>query len=233
MRPSASTTTSSTQASPSGRCVIRSTARSPAAGCLRRPLGRLGRGAPSARRGRARARRRGARARARFAGAVRPRACPLFADERVETLGKRGHPLPEPRSAKGLLDLRLGRSGSRETDVLANRRREQVRVLARDGDRPSDVFLAILAEVEARERHASVLGIEEAQEEVDDRRLARAARPHQSDLAPGIEPEAHAVESRRLVRRIACGDSVERQRRGVQAERGAARRGPARQARGP
>ena len=46
------------------------------------------------------------------------------------------------------------------------RRREEVRVLARDGDHAAHVLLAVAAQVLAGEGHAPALRIEEAEEEV-------------------------------------------------------------------
>ena len=69
-----------------------------------------------------------------------------------------------------------------------------MRVLAGDGDRAAHVLLAVLAQVAAGERDAALLGVEEAQEQVRDRRLAGAARPEQGDAAARLEPQAEAVE---------------------------------------
>ncbi len=44
------------------------------------------------------------------------------------------------------------------------------------------------------ERHAPRLGIEEAKQQVDDRRLPSSARPDERDALPGLEPDAEAVE---------------------------------------
>src|SRR5262249_27592232 len=99
-----------------------------------------------------------------------------------------------------------------EADVLADRRREQVRVLAGDGDRAPHVLLPVLAQVAARERDAAGLGVEEADEQVDDRRLAGAARAAQPDPPARLETEIRAVEHKRLAGGVAGADVLERDR---------------------
>ena len=68
-------------------------------------------------------------------------------------------------------------------------------VLAGDGDRAADVLLAVVAQVAAPERDAPALGVEEAEQQVHDRRLARRrSRPTSATRPPGLEPQADAVE---------------------------------------
>ena len=68
----------------------------------------------------------------------------LLADERVEAVRERRAPSPQiARGSERVLDLGVARAGTRQPDVLADRGREQVRVLAGDGDRAADVLLAV------------------------------------------------------------------------------------------
>ena len=56
-----------------------------------------------------------------------------------------------------------------------------VRFLAGEGERAADVLLAVLAHVATRDRDAPLVGVEEAEEQVRDRRLSRSARPDERD----------------------------------------------------
>ena len=70
------------------------------------------------------------------------------------------------------------------------------------------------------ERHAAFLGIEEAEQQVRDRRLAGAARPDERDPPAWLEPQVEAAQRRRLSGRVAGGDTLEGHDRG---KRGAGR----------
>ena len=74
------------------------------------------------------------------------------------------------------------------------------------------VLLAVGAQVVPRERHPAMLGIEEAQEQVRDRRLPRPARPDERDPPARVEPQGEAVERRRLAGRVAGAHPLERDR---------------------
>ena len=56
-----------------------------------------------------------------------------------------------------------------------------MRVLAGHGEGATDVLLAVCAKIPTGQGDAACLGIEEAQEQVDDRRLPRAARSDERD----------------------------------------------------
>ena len=108
----------------------------------------------------------------------------LLADERVEAVRERAHPVPRsaPRRAPARPRRRSRRAAPRRT-LSRMRRREQVRVLAGDGDRAADVLLPVLAQVAAGERHPPASGSRKRSEQVRDRRLARAARADERDPA--------------------------------------------------
>jgi len=69
----------------------------------------------------------------------------LLADEGIPAVGKAADPVEDPRPTECALDLLVGGLGARETDVLADGGREEVRVLSGDGDRPADVLLPVRA----------------------------------------------------------------------------------------
>ena len=77
-----------------------------------------------------------------------------------------------------------------------------MRVLAGDGDRPADVLLAVAAQILSGEGDAPPLGIDEAQQEPDDRRLPGAASSEQHDSRARIEPEAEVVQRGPFVRPV-------------------------------
>ena len=85
----------------------------------------------------------------------------LFADERVPPLRKATHPVQDSRPPECVLDLVIGRVLAPEADVLADGRGEEVRVLARDGDRPANVFLSTLAYSRPPRVDAAGLRVEE------------------------------------------------------------------------
>ena len=110
--------------------------------------------------------------------------------------GSPADPVPDPRAAQCVLDLPVGRVGPGEAHVVPDRRGEQMRVLAGDGDHAPDVVLAVLASIASGHHHASALRIEEAQQEVRDRRLAGAARAEERDALARLEPQGHILDAR-------------------------------------
>ena len=102
-----------------------------------------GRGAQSARRGRAPARRRGAPARERAAGAGRPRAATLPRRRACRArAGATSTHSRQPRTLQRLIELGVRRApGRARQQVLADRRVEDVRLLAGERERPADVLL--------------------------------------------------------------------------------------------
>ena len=154
---------------------------------------------------------------------------------RRECRRPRGASTPTSRGAHDASALSTSASlaaGPSEPDVLPDAGGEEVRVLAGDGDRLPDVLLPVLPQVSTGQRDAPFLGIEKAEEEVDDRRLARAARADEGDLSPGLEPKLAASRTsgssapyRADTPSSASARSCRRRRRGAP--------GPARQAHGP
>ena len=105
------------------------------------------------------------------------------------------------RAAERRLELGVGRRRAREPEVLADRRVEHVRLLAGEREGAADVLLPVLAHVAAGDRDAALLRVEEAQQEVRDRRLAGAARPDERDPRAGLEPQVEAARARAGPRR--------------------------------
>ena len=69
----------------------------------------------------------------------------LLPDERVEALGQRANPFADPSRVECLLELVVAGIWPAEAKVLADARREQMRLLAGHGDSPTNVFLPVLA----------------------------------------------------------------------------------------
>ena len=84
-----------------------------------------------------------------------------------------------------------------------------MRVLPGHGDYPADILLAVHAQIVPGEGHPATLRVDEPQEQVRHRALARAARAEERDPAPRLEAQAEAVERRRLARRVARADVLE------------------------
>ena len=79
----------------------------------------------------------------------------------------------------------------------------------RERERAADVLLGQVAEVDAADRDPARLGIEEAQEEVGDRRLARSARADERDPAPGSRRRSKSRRARRVAGRVRGGHALE------------------------
>ena len=71
----------------------------------------------------------------------------LLAHERVQAVRELLDPFEEPRRAQRFEELVVARRGLGELQVLPDRCREQMRVLAGDGDRAADVLLPVAAQV--------------------------------------------------------------------------------------
>ena len=103
----------------------------------------------------------------------------------------------------GLLDplVRHVRVGDRE--VVADRRVEQVDVLGDDAQQPADLLDAVVAQVAAADPDLALVVVPEAQEQVDERGLARAARSDDREAAAGRDGQVEAVDGEWLVRAVA------------------------------
>ena len=228
--------TSSARSTPSGRWVISSTVRSPAAAktsSIERSSRWRRRGAPSARPAPAPARRRAGRARPRGAGAGRPRARAPSSPTSVSRPSGSGCDPVESRARRSAStsssSLAAGRASSRFSRMLVENRCASwpATAIAR---RTSSWRYARRSR--PRERDAPRLGVEEAQQQVrrpssSRRRSGRAGRP-----GARLEPEAEAVE-RRAARRARSGarTSSSATANGEDGRRqwlGAGRRSPAR-----
>src|SRR4029077_14784066 len=84
---------------------------------------------------------------------------PVFPDHRVPAFGQRMHPLPEARLTEHVLELIVARVRTRQENVLANARGEEVGILPRGGDGAATVLLAILAQIAARQRDPATVGV--------------------------------------------------------------------------
>ncbi len=104
----------------------------------------------------------------------------------------------------------LGLRGLRRAigDVVADRAVQQRRILGHHADMGAQAFLRHLGDVLAVDQDMPALEVVEAQEEIDDGRLAGARRPDQADLFTRPDGEGKVVDrGRRLA--IAKGDVVE------------------------
>ena len=79
-------------------------------------------------------------------------------------------------------DLRLGRVGAAVADVVADRAMQQRRVLGHHGDVRAQRFLGDRGNILTIDQDAPALQIEEAQQQVDQGRLAGAGAADQADL---------------------------------------------------
>ena len=106
-----------------------------------------------------------------------------LADDGVVALRQRGDQLVDLRGAGGVLDLRVGRVGAREAQVLADRRVEQVGLLGDDADRRRRATRRSASRTSMPSiARAPLLGLVQARDEVAERRLARAGLADDRDL---------------------------------------------------
>ena len=165
-----------------------------------------------------------ARAQGRDVVSDRPRACAFLADHRLEAVRKVRYPGIDSGAAKGVPEGVLRRGRVSHEEVGLDRRVEDVRVLAGEGEGRTDVFLPILTDVPAGDRHPTRLGVEEAQEQVGDRGLSRPAGADESHRAPGSRRRstpsstgwacrrARSPGAARSARRGGCGTGETRSR---------------------
>jgi hypothetical protein len=113
------------------------------------------------------------------------------ADERV------GVRLPRGRFDRTVVDRDVAAVG----DVLAHRRVEERQVLPDDGDARPPASEVDVVERHAVDRDRAAPRPQQAEQELHDRRLARAGAPDERRRNAGAQPERHARERRRT----ACG----------------------------
>ena len=125
-------------------------------------------------------------------------------------------------SLRGRDDLGVARARAAVADIVADRAVQQRGVLRHHRDLRAQAFLRDVGDVLAVDQDAALFEVEEAQQQVDQRRLAGAGAADQADLlarldrrgvSPSISPlcaavaEAHVVEAHLAAR--------DRERRGV------------------
>ena len=71
-----------------------------------------------------------------------------------------------------------------------------MRVLSCHRDRAAHVLLTVLTEIMTAERHVAMRRVEEAEQQVGDRRLARATWTNQRDPFTRLERQAEAIEDK-------------------------------------
>ena len=130
--------------------------------------------------------------------------------ERVPALGEALDPLPDPRAPQGGLDGLVVGARPRQPHVLEDRRGEQVGVLAIERHPRSDVLMTQGQVVLAAERHAAVIGVEEAHQQGRDRALARARRADQRDLPSGATRRSTSRSAHDASSRVREADALER-----------------------
>ena len=108
--------------------------------------------------------------------------------------GSERDPLPQAGLGERGLDVGVGRLGAGQPHVVGDRRGEQVGVLVGEPDNAAHIALRELAQVDPAERDPALLGIEEADEQPGERRLARAARAGERDPAAGRQAQRRPVE---------------------------------------
>src|SRR5688572_555829 len=93
-------------------------------------------------------------------------------------------------------DLFVARARPAVADVRRDGAVEEGRILRDHADRRTQALLRDPRDVLAIDENAALLEIEEAQQQVDDRRFARARTADQTDALAGLDPELEAFEHR-------------------------------------
>ena len=99
------------------------------------------------------------------------------------------------RELRRTLDLRVGRARASVADVVADRTVQQRGVLRHHRDLRAQALLRDVRDVLPVDQDASALEIEEAQQQVDQRRLAGARAADQPDLLAGLHRSASGRRS--------------------------------------
>ena len=86
-----------------------------------------------------------------------------------------------------------------EADVVGDRAREQVHVLQHQAEQPAHVGEIELADVDAVDRDPAARHVVEPQQQVDQRRLARAGGADDADALAGADLEADVLEHQVVV----------------------------------
>src|SRR2546425_789030 len=123
-------------------------------------------------------------------------AGPAVADHRVVPVGQRHDEVVRVRDLRGAEDVRLRDPVPAVRDVLADHGIEQERLLRDDAEQPPVSRLLERPQIPPVDRNRSLPRIVEAQDEVGERRLARAARSNQRDDLALPDLEAHAAQDR-------------------------------------
>ena len=85
-------------------------------------------------------------------------------------------------------------------------------VLGGEDDRAPDVVLGELAQIDAAERDGARDRVDEAHEQVRDRRLAGTARSREHDAAARFEPQVDVVQHHVILLAVAEADGLQRER---------------------
>ena len=98
------------------------------------------------------------------------------------------------RSARGLLDLLVGRLRAREPKVVPNRRVKEVRLLGDDPDRIRERIERQLPHVDAVDCHRAVWGVVEACHQIAGGGLSRAGLADECGLRSGGHIEGDVLQ---------------------------------------
>ncbi len=123
-------------------------------------------------------------------------ALAAFADARLVSLREHRDELVRMRRARRGLDLGQRRVGTAVRDVVRDRVVEEHGVLRDQADVAAQRPQRHVADVEVVDEDGPVGHVVEARQQVDERRLARAAEADDGDDLAGIDPERDAVEHR-------------------------------------
>ena len=134
-----------------------------------------------------------------------------FADHGVPALRLRLDDLERVRVAQGGEHPVVAHLAEAVGDVLADRALEEHRLLRHDGHEPAERAQVELLHVDAVEQHPPAGRPQEAEHEVEERRLAGARRADERDRLARPDLERHVVERRRDAEVVAVVDVLEPQ----------------------
>ena len=110
-------------------------------------------------------------------------------------------------------DARIVDARVAEADVVGYRPREQVHVLQHEAEQAAQIGGIEIADVDAVDRDPTTPDVVKAQQQIDQRRLARAGRADDADALTRLDLEAHVpkhpVGLRRLLIAVREPDPVE------------------------
>src|SRR5512132_603192 len=139
-------------------------------------------------------------------------AAAAFLDGEIVTERVGGSELLDARQPGRFENLLLGRRWKTKRDIVAQPAEEQIDILQNKPDAVAQVCGIVLAQIDAVDQNAALVGIVEPGEQAADRRLAGSNLADNADALPGCDRERNTFERVHGCVRVLEFDIVEHDR---------------------